>query len=56
MLSAARLSAGFIGILENLGEGYIGRGLKEIIGFAIILVVLMIRPFGLFGTRDVERV
>lgn len=45
-----------IGILENLGEGYIGRGLKEIIGFAIILVVLMIRPFGLFGTRDVERV
>jgi branched-chain amino acid transport system permease protein len=45
-----------IGILENLGEGYVGRGLKEIIGFAIILVVLMIRPFGLFGTRNVERV
>lgn len=45
-----------IGILESLGEGYVGRGLKEIIGFAIILVVLMIRPFGLFGTRDVERV
>lgn len=45
-----------IGILENLGEGYVGRGLKEIIGFAIILVVLMVRPFGLFGTRDVERV
>lgn len=45
-----------IGILENLGEGYIGRGMKEIVGFAIILVVLMIRPFGLFGTRDVERV
>lgn len=45
-----------IGILENLGEGYVGRGLKEIIGFVIILVVLMVRPFGLFGTRDVERV
>ncbi|MEW6645022.1 MAG: branched-chain amino acid ABC transporter permease [Pseudomonadota bacterium] len=45
-----------IGILENLGEGYVGRGLKEIIGFAIILVVLMVRPFGLFGTRNVERV
>lgn len=45
-----------IGVLENLGEGYIGRGMKEIIGFVIILVVLMIRPFGLFGTRDVERV
>ena len=45
-----------IGVLENLGEGYVGRGLKEIVGFAIILVVLMVRPFGLFGTRDVERV
>lgn len=45
-----------IGVLENLGEGYIGRGLKEIVGFVIILMVLMVRPFGLFGTRDVERV
>lgn len=45
-----------IGVLENLGEGYIGRGLKEIAGFAVILIVLMVRPYGLFGTRDVERV
>lgn len=50
------VSGVIIGVLENLGEGYIGRGLKEIAGFAVILIVLMLRPYGLFGTRDVERV
>lgn len=45
-----------IGVMENLGEGYVGRGLKEIVGFLVILVVLMARPYGLFGTRQVERV
>jgi len=25
-------------------------------GFAMIIVVLMIRPFGIFGERDIERV
>lgn len=45
-----------IGVMENLGEGFVGRGLKEIVGFLVILVVLMARPYGLFGTRDVERV
>jgi hypothetical protein len=45
------IKKGFIiGVLENLGEGYIGRGLKEIVGFVIILMVLMVRPLGLFGT------
>jgi branched-chain amino acid transport system permease protein len=30
--------------------------LKEIVGFLLILVVLMVRPFGLFGERRIERV
>lgn len=45
-----------IGIVENLAGGYIGSGYKEIAGFAVIVVVLMIRPYGLFGQKDVERV
>ncbi len=52
----AAISGIFIGLLENLSEGYIGRGLKEISGFIVILVVLMIRPYGLFGTPEIERV
>jgi len=52
----AALGGVLIGIVENMSEGYIGRGMKEIAGFVLILVVLMVRPYGLFGRPDIERV
>jgi branched-chain amino acid transport system permease protein len=45
-----------IGVIENLAGGYFGSTLKEVIGFLLILVVLMVRPFGMFGEREIERV
>ncbi len=45
-----------IGVIENLSEGYIGQGLKEIAGFVVIVLVLMVRPYGLFGSKTIERV
>ena len=45
-----------IGVLENLVGGYLPSTLKEIAGFMLILVVLMVRPFGLFGEKRIERV
>jgi len=45
-----------IGVLENLVGGYLPSALKEIAGFILILVVLMVRPFGLFGEKRIERV
>ena len=54
------LGSGFggliIGVIGALSEGYIGQGLKEISGFFVIIIVLMIRPYGLFGDKDLERV
>ena len=54
------LGSGFggilIGLTENLAGGYLGSGVKDVAGFVMIVVVLMIRPFGLFGERDIERV
>ena len=46
----------FIGVFENLVGGYIAPLLKEIAGFMMILVILMVRPFGMFGQKDIERV
>ena len=45
-----------IGVVENLAGGYIGSGYKEIAGFVVVLIVLMFRPYGLFGERQIERV
>jgi branched-chain amino acid transport system permease protein len=49
-----------IGILENLAGGYIdpliGGGAKEIFPFIVMVTVLMFRPYGLFGTKEVEKV
>jgi branched-chain amino acid transport system permease protein len=45
-----------IGVAENLAGGYLGRGLKEIAGFVLIVLVLMVKPYGLFGQREIERV
>ena len=45
-----------IGIVENLAGGYLGSGMKDVAGFLMIIVVLMVQPFGLFGERDIVRV
>ncbi len=52
----AALGGLVIGVVENLAGGYIGSGFKEVATFAIILLVLMVRPHGLFGEKDIERV
>jgi branched-chain amino acid transport system permease protein len=49
-----------IGILENMAGGYLdplleGGGVKEVVPFVALVAILMIRPYGLFGTREVER-
>jgi mannose/cellobiose epimerase-like protein (N-acyl-D-glucosamine 2-epimerase family) len=49
-----------IGILENMAGGYldqiVGGGIKDVTPFAVLFLVLMIKPYGLFGTKEVERV
>jgi branched-chain amino acid transport system permease protein len=45
-----------IGVAESLFEGYVDEQLKLAFVLAIILVVLLVRPSGLFGSREVVRV
>lgn len=49
-----------VGVLENLAGGYIdplvGGGAKEVAPFVVLVLALMVRPYGLFGTVEIERV
>jgi len=38
-----------LGIIESLGGGYISLGFMEAIGYAMIIIVLLWRPDGLFS-------
>jgi branched-chain amino acid transport system permease protein len=50
----------FVGVLENLTAGYldqyVGGGMKELVPYLVMIVVLMFRPYGLFGKKSVERI
>jgi branched-chain amino acid transport system permease protein len=50
-----------IGVLENVAQfvdsEYLHWGnLYEIAPFYVLIIILMIKPYGLFGTKDIERV
>lgn len=49
-----------IGLLEAIGAGYldplVGGGVEDVFPFIILLMVLMIKPYGLFGYKRIERV
>lgn len=58
-IPGAILGGFIVGLVENLIGGYIDAhiiyGFKEITAFLIILAVMLIRPYGLFGTEHIER-
>lgn len=49
-----------IGVLENLTGGYLdpllGGGVKEVVPYFVLVLILMVRPSGLFGRKKVDRV
>ena len=56
----ALVAGPIIGLAESLGGGYltpyVWAGIKEIIPFIIIIIVIVIKPYGLFGERRIERI
>ncbi|MES2483566.1 MAG: branched-chain amino acid ABC transporter permease [Pseudomonadota bacterium] len=45
----------FIGLIEALAGSYLGGEYKLLATFIVLVLVLMVRPYGLFGTHEIER-
>jgi branched-chain amino acid transport system permease protein len=55
-LPGAVFGAYIIGIVENLFGGYVSIEFKSVVAFAIIVIVLCIKPSGLFARHYVKKV
>ena len=54
-LTGAIVAGLLIGWLESLTAALLGSGVRDIVPYAAVLVIMMARPYGLFGTPDIER-
>jgi len=56
----AMVAGPIIGLVENVGGGYLSpylwSGIKDIIPFIIIIIVVLVKPYGLFGEKRIERI
>jgi len=49
------VAAFILGIVESLGAGYISSGMKDAIAFLVLIVMLLVKPSGIFGERSVGK-
>ncbi|WP_117208987.1 branched-chain amino acid ABC transporter permease [Allorhizocola rhizosphaerae] len=60
--AGAVLGGVIVGVLQELVAGYqshfpwLGGNISVITPYVVMLIVLLVKPYGLFGTREVERV
>ena len=59
-IPGAILGGLIVGVVENIAAGYIdpvvGGGTKDFAPYVLMIVALMVRPYGMFGKRIIERV
>jgi branched-chain amino acid transport system permease protein len=59
-IPGAILGGLIVGVVENVAAGYVdpyvGGGTKDFAPYVLMIVALMIRPYGMFGKKIIERV
>jgi branched-chain amino acid transport system permease protein len=45
-----------IGMLETFTGGYLSPSLRDVVPYIILVFILMVKPYGLFGLKEIERV
>jgi len=54
-LLGALIAGVLVGIIETYAGAYLGGEYKMLATFSLLVLVLVVRPYGLFGTHEIER-
>lgn len=54
-LPGAMMGGMIVGLAETIGASYISSGYRDAIAFAILILVLLVKPSGLLGKKTVEK-
>jgi len=58
-IGGAVLGGFIVGIVENLAggylENYLSGGVRDVAPFVVLMLILLVRPYGLFGKEEIER-
>ncbi|MBA2529411.1 MAG: branched-chain amino acid ABC transporter permease [Euzebyales bacterium] len=55
-IAGAMIGGAVIGLLTTYTGGYIGGGLQTVVPYLALVLILLVRPYGLFGQVRIERV
>lgn len=55
-IAGAIVGGVIIGLLETFTGGYLSTSLREVIPYIVLVLILLVKPYGLFGSVEIERV
>lgn len=55
-IAGAALGGLILGIVETFVSGYLSSTFRDAISFAILIIILLVRPTGLLGKKEIEKV
>jgi branched-chain amino acid transport system permease protein len=55
-IAGAIIGGIIIGLLETFTGGYISTALREVVPYIVLVLILLVKPYGLFGLVEIERV
>lgn len=55
-IGGAVLGGLIIGLIEAYVSGYVSTSLQDVVAYVVLVIILMVRPYGLFGLVEIERV
>jgi branched-chain amino acid transport system permease protein len=51
-IAGATIGGFLLAFIEEMGAGYVSSGYRDAMGFLLIILVLIVRPTGLFSRKE----